>query len=86
MAIVGPKSDCCEECGQSGVQFLVGQGAFCLGCGSLRMEITTGPWETRRIVADKSRGRDPDTLTAAAVADAMRGFGSLIDKRRKGQP
>jgi hypothetical protein len=78
--IYGPKSVTCPNCGRCGVQFLVGLGAFCIGCGNLRHRIVPGKgWETLAVPENEISDVwfPVKNLTNAAVDDAMSGRTSL---------
>jgi len=74
--ITGPAVYRCPDCGDPAVQFLVGRGAYCCGCGGLLAPIDpSDPWKTTgwRETPDPNRERIADT-TREAVAQAMSGL------------
>lgn len=75
--VTGPRSIGCPDCGNSVIQFLVGWGAFCRGCGRCRGRISgEDPWRTVDCDAEEADSLpriDPTRLTALAVEDVMSG-------------
>lgn len=78
----------CPDCGHVAIQFLVGCGAFCLGCGRCRHRIKdpSNPWVTidcDEIPADQLPRMDVAAIKRRAVAQCLDGsLGSIPEVLR----